>query len=386
MNTRLDSRSAIPNLAGGCVTIDLDALTRNWRALNALSGKAGTAAVVKANAYGLGIEPVVEALVASGCRVFFVALVEEGIRVKKIAPDRDVYVLNGLWEEAISIMSETGLIPVLGSLDELQLWSQYWQKRGPPKPCAIHVDTGMNRLGLQVNEATRFFADEFEGFPIKPTLIISHLACADEPENFLNRTQLQAFKPLADRFMNVPLSLANSAGIFLGSDYHFNLVRSGIALYGGEAINDVPNPMEPVVTLEARIVQIKTVKKGESVGYGGAHCCKRDSKIAITTIGYADGYHRAGFDGGFDNARGAIGGHIVPVAGRISMDLTAFDVTGIPENILGKYGWIELFGKTILLDSAARAAGTIGNELLTSLGTRYWRRIMGGPSRENRNG
>lgn len=377
--TGVDSR-----IAGGRLTINLDALVNNYATLRARSGQAKCSAVVKANAYGLGAAHVVEALWNAGCDTFFVAVPEEGFAIKQEFSEATVYVLNGIHETSVASVAEGGLVPVLSSLKQIDLWADYWQRHGSRRPCAIHVDTGMNRMGLSVEEALAFRTRNMAEHIVTPMLIMSHLACADEPSHPLNAIQLESFQSVAEAFNDIESSLANSSGIFNGPDFLFDVTRPGIALYGGEAINGTPTALKTVVTLEARILQIRHVKKGQTVSYGATHTLERDSKIATVSVGYADGYPRAGSSSGVTlrnalptGAHGFIAGKKVPQIGRVTMDLCMFDVTDIADQELDS-GWLELIGDNILLDEAARAAGTVGYELLTSLGQRYERKYISG--------
>ena len=361
------------------LTIDLSALAENWQALNAKSPRSETAAVVKANAYGLGIEQAVPALGDAGCNTFFTAMVEEGVRVRKCLPDANIFILNGIFSDTIGTAVEYGLAPVLSSLDQISIWSAMANGR----PCALHIDTGMNRLGLDMIEARKLAEDSARIKKSGAQLLMSHLACGDDPDHPQNTSQLANFQECVGLFPKLKPSFANSAAILSNPDTHFEMTRPGIAMYGGEAVNDVPNPMKPVVKSETRILQIRTSKKGDAVGYGAAHVLERDSKVAICSAGYADGYHRASSGCGVPlrgaNAKGGfgqLGAHKVPLIGRVSMDLTAFDVTDVPEDDLKNSSWIELFGPNILVDDAARACGTIGYELLTGLGSRYQREYL----------
>ena len=361
-------------LSGGRVRIDLEALVSNWKKLCSLAPDTKTSAVVKADAYGLGIEPVVNALNDAGCKTYFVALPEEGIRVKKLVPQADVFVLSGLFKNSVATYAEAGLIPVLGSVENIELWANFWRERGSRRPCAIHVDTGMNRLGLRLEEARDFVADEERRHSISPFMMMSHLACADEPDHPKNSEQLAMFKEAMGLFPGIEYSFSNSAGIIAHKDFSFDLNRPGIAIYGGEAVGGLENPMKPVVTLEARIIQMRSVKAGETIGYAATHKFTRDSKVALVAVGYADGYRRSSFDNGAPkNASGFLCGREVPGLGRVSMDISAFDVTDVPEQDLESAEWIEFFGKNLALDDVARATGTIGYELLTGLGPRYSR-------------
>lgn len=382
MGMRLHQTGADPRLAGGRLTIDLSALAANWRDLSGRSGTAKCSAVIKADAYGLGTEHVVPALLEAGCEAFFVALPEEGIAVRRIAPKADIYILNGVHEMSAATMIEAGLIPVLNSLEQIELWSRHCRERGLRSPCAIMVDTGMNRLGLTVEEALAFRARNRAEHLVSPVLMMSHLACAEEPGHPLNRLQRESFQRVADVFEDTESSLANSAGIFLDDGYTHDLTRPGISIFGGRPTAGAPNPMRPVVTLEARIVQVRHARKGETVSYGATQTLERDTAIAIVSVGYGDGYPRAGSGAGValreavpHGQHGCIGGCRVPLVGRITMDLTLFDVTDVPDGGLDD-GWIELIGPNIPLDEAAAAAGTIGYELLTNLGARYERRYL----------
>ena len=361
------------------LTIDLSALARNWQALCKCAPQSQTAAVVKANAYGLGIEDVVPALSRAGCNTFFVAMIEEGIRVRRIASNARVFVLNGIFADTVGAALEHRLSPVLSTMAQVELWAS----GGGGEGCALHVDTGMNRLGLSRQQAEELADNSGLVEACKAGVIMSHFACADDPEHPLNAEQLAKFEAIAERFPGLERSLANSAALLSNPTSCFDLARPGIALYGAEAVNDTANPMEPVVTAEARILQIRQARKGESVGYGAAQVLERDVMIAICSAGYADGYHRASSGSGVPLRKadgtggfGAIGNLRVPVLGRVSMDLTAFDVTDVPQTTLESTEWIELFGASISVDEAARACGTIGYELLTGLGQRYQRRFI----------
>jgi alanine racemase len=366
------------------LTIDLGALADNWRMLKKASGKARTGAAVKGDGYGLGIEAVVPALYDAGCRDLFVATPDEGMLARQFAPEARIFVLAGVWPGVEAQFFSHDLVPVLVSEEQIACWSNA-VAFDEEHPCALMVDTGMNRLGLSVEEALALADDPTRPASFSPVLLLSHLACASDPSHPMNRRQLESFQAVAKAYEGVDSSLANSPGIHLGPDYHFDLTRPGIAIYGGEAVDGVKNPSLPVVTAETRILQIRHGKAGEPVSYGASHVLTRDSRLAIVSTGYADGYHRAlsgsgvplrqtVHEGGF----GFVAGRRVPVAGRITMDLTIFDVTDVPESEISAGDYIELFGHNIALDDAARAAGTIGYELLTSLGNRYQRAYIGG--------
>jgi alanine racemase len=373
----LDGREkdASETAACGRVTIDLGALADNWRMLSRLAGPAATAAVVKADAYGIGLEPAARALAKAGCKTFFVALADEGVRLRACVSDAIVYILNGLPPGGAAAFSEGRLRPVLSSWPELEEWAT-WRSQGGPSGAAIHVDTGMNRLGLAMGDARRLAEDFDLMSAIAPDLLMSHLACADEPKHPKNRQQLAGFNEVRALFPDIPASLANSAGIFLGSDYHFDLVRPGISLYGGEAVLGQASATRTVATLEARVLQIREVAANERIGYGATESIGRPGRIAVLGVGYADGYHRrAGSSDVRPGARGYVNGRYAPLVGRVSMDLIAIDVTDIDGVRRGD--WVELLGTNVPVDEVARHAETIGYELLTALGRRYLRTYVG---------
>lgn len=376
---------ADPRLAGARLAIDLSALAENYRLLVRQAAPAKVAGVIKADAYGLGIEPVARALWRAGCRTFFVALPEEGIALRAVLRDAEIFVLNGLFgPEAAPAYAAHRLMPVLGSQSDLSCWEAFGWDGDRPRPCAIHVDTGMNRLGLTADEAFAFAEENALTGALSPRLLMSHMACADDPRHPLNRQQLESFQAVKRAFAEIDSSLSNSAATFLGPSFAFDMVRPGIALYGGAPVNGGENPMLPVVTAEARIVQVRHARAGETVSYGAHAKLDRDIVIAIASAGYADGYHRAGSHAGVplrgvvkEGAYGFTHGRRVPVLGRITMDLTMFDVTELGTAV-APGDWIELFGTNIAVDDAAAAAGTISYELLTSLGRRYHRTYVGG--------
>jgi len=373
-------------LAGAVLTIDLDALRENFRGLTRVCAPADTAGVVKADAYGLGVDRVVPALLKEGCSRFFVAFPFEGVAVRELAPDATIYVLNGLFsEEAAQVYAQARLVPVLNSVVDISLWETFCGVSGQRFPCAINVDTGMNRLGMTPSEALTFADENALTRALDPVLVMSHLACSDEPAHPMNRAQLESFQRVAAAFSGVESSFVNSAGILLGPDYRFDVTRPGIAVYGGAPVSGAKNPMRPVVTAQARISQIRYCKAGDTVSYGASQTIMRDTIIAVAAIGYGDGYPRSGSAAGTPlsasgqaTAHGFIAGRRVPVLGRITMDATMFDVTDLGHGAVGRGDMIELFGPNIPLDEAASAAGTIAYEMLTNLGRRYHRQYLGG--------
>jgi alanine racemase len=350
--------------AGLVTTIDLGALATNWMALADLAAPAECAAVVKADAYGIGIEAAVPRLWAAGCRTYFVALPNEGARLRAVAPDAVIYVLNGFFPDWGQAFRDSRLRPVLNTFASVESWAE----QGGDEPSAIHVDTGMNRLGLTLHEALELARRPDLLRRAAPTLLMSHLACADHPEHAQNQSQLMLFREIKAEFPDLQASLANSAGIHLGPDFRFDLVRPGIALYGAAFAHDRP-PLANVVTAKARILQVRDVAAGEAIGYGAAHRLSEEKRVAILSAGYADGYHRlAGSSDERAGAHASVRGRPAPLLGRVSMDLIAVDVTGIVGVAEGD--WAELFGPNVPIDAVADAAGTIGYELLTGLGKR----------------
>lgn len=368
--------------AGLRVTVDLTALTENWKDMTRRSGSARAAAVVKADAYGTGIEDAGEALYMAGARDFFVATVDEGVTLRLYAPDARIFVLAGIWPGTERRFFENDLVPVISSEEQLAFWMAVLSNYGD-YPCALNVDTGFNRLGIAMDEAMAIADDVSRPASFAPVLVMSHLACADDPTAAMNKQQLESFRKVSAAYEGIDSSLAASAGIFLGSDYHFDLTRPGISIYGGEAVSGMANPMRPVVTAQARVVQVRTANAGQSVSYGSTVRLTRDSRLAIVSAGYADGYMRSQSSGGVplrqsvpQGGQGFVAGRKVPVAGRITMDLTIFDVTGLPETAVLAGDYVELFGKNIAVDDVARAAGTIGYEILTNIGLRHERRYV----------
>jgi alanine racemase len=363
--------------ASGILTIDLDALVANWRKLEKTAVPAECAAVIKANAYGCGTEPVAKALARAGCKTFFVATVEEAAAARAAVPSAVLYVLNGFIQNAGEAYARIDARPVIGELNELAEWDVFCRRTGWAGGVAIHIDTGMQRLGLTVSEAQALIPRINAG-DHGISLVMSHLACAENLHHQMNARQLAAFREVASLFAGVPASLCNSSGIFLGSPYHFDMVRPGAALYGVNPTPEADNPMQPVVDLKARVMQIRHLERGDTVGYGAIWTARRPTTLAIVSAGYADGYFRAGSSN--DGTRGAevmVAGKRCPVAGRISMDLMAVDVTDLEKNTLRRGHLVTLIGEGITLDELAHHFGTIGYEVLTRLGPRYARVYKG---------
>jgi len=363
---------------GGTLTVDLDAIADNWQTLTRRLLAVECGAVVKANAYGLGLEPVTARLAEAGCKTFFVADVAEARRARTRAHEAAIYVLNGFSPEAAPAFAELNVQPVINSTMELAEWDAFVATQGWRGGAAIHIDTGMNRLGMSAEEAAALalrLQQENHGI----TLLMSHLACAEVPDHPLNASQIRLFRELRMLYHGVPASLANSAGIFIGDTAHFDLARPGAALYG---INPTPgrdNPMRNVLTLSGRILQVRKVPQGESVGYGATWNAKRASRVAIAALGYADGLLRAG--SGLDRKAG--GSAIVarkrcPIVGYISMDLACIDVTDLPDNAVRRGDSATFIGENLLIDEVAASAGTIAYEVLVRLGSRCHLAYRGG--------
>src|SRR5437764_2291367 len=362
----------------GVLTVDLDAIVANWRKLEKTAVPAECAGVVKANAYGCGTEPVARALAAAGCKTFFVATLDEAAAVRAALPSATIYTLDGFFQNSGEAYARIDCRPVIGDLNELAEWDVFCRRTGWSGGAAIHIDTGMNRLGLTTTEAQGIIPRINAG-DHGITLVMSHLVSAEQLNSPINARQLTTFREIASLFSGVPASLANSSGIFLGPQFQFDLVRPGAALYGVNPTPEADNPMQPVVELKARIVQIRNVERGETVGYGGTWTARRPTRIAVVAAGYADGYFRAASAN--DGTRGAevvVAGKRCPVAGRISMDLTAVDVTDLPPNAARRGHMVTLLGEGITVDELAHHFGTIGYEVLTSLGSRYARVYKGG--------
>lgn len=368
--------------ATGILTVDLDAVVANWRKLEKTAVPAECAGVVKANAYGCGAEQVSRALANAGCKTFFVATLDEAKVVRSAVPaSAAIYVLDGFFQNSGEAYAKIDCRPVIGELNELAEWDVFCRRSGWRGGAAIHIDTGMNRLGLTVTEAQGIIPRINAG-DHGITLVMSHLVSAEQLNSPINTRQLTAFREIASLFSGVPAALSNSSGIFLGAQYQFDLVRPGAALYGINPTPEADNPMQPVVDLKARIVQIRNIERGETVGYGGTWTARRPTRLAIVSAGYADGYFRAASAN--DGTRGAevvVAGKRCPIAGRISMDLIAVDITDLDKSAVRRGHMVTLIGEGITVDELAHRFGTIGYEVLTSLGRRFARIYKGGEAR-----
>jgi alanine racemase len=360
-----------PFATGGSVLeIDLGALAANWRLLRDRHGR-DTAAVLKADGYGLGAIEAATRLHAEGCRHFFTAHLPEAVEIRPVLPAAMLCVLHGLGPGEAETFIAHGIAPALGTLEEVIAWNAAGAALGRRLPALLHIDTGMNRTGLSPAEVDRLAATPALRAHIDLLYVMTHLVSADMPGSPVNAVQAAAFAALADRFPGVPRSIANSSGIFLGEAVGSDLARPGAALYGVNPTPGEPNPMRPVATLRARIMQLRDVPAGEGVGYDHQWRAARPSRIATLPIGYADGYHRVLGN----RAEVALGGRLCPVIGRVSMDLITIDVTDCAEAAIGD--WCEVIGPLVPVERLAALAGTNGYEILTSLGRRFHRRYLG---------
>jgi alanine racemase len=359
----------------GKLTINLDAVRENYRILRArVKTPCTIAAAVKANAYGLGANEIVGALMQEGCNDFFVAGPEEALTLRRHHKNCNLYVLSGFYQSRAEIYPAHNLIPVLGSFMEIKAYGDLARAQGKALPALLQFNTRMNRMGLGAVETQELLAnmDMLEGIDLRG--VISHLACADEPDHPMNETQYQVFKDIAEHFPNVPKSLANSSGIFLGEKYHFDMVRPGMALYGLNPTPEHENPMQSVVSLEVPIMRVRIVYEDAVVGYGATYRFDKESLIATVSAGYADGIFRALSNKGAFYWKGIR----LPIRGRVSMDLTTVDVSDVPKGERPRPGdYLEILGPHQDADDLAKDAGTIGYEVLTNLGNRYERRYIG---------
>jgi alanine racemase len=345
--------------AHAVLEVDLPAIVANWRDLCARHA-GDVAAVLKADAYGLGASHVAPVLAAAGCRHFFVALLAEAIALRPLVPHAMIAVLNGLLPGSEPLYVSHRIAPVLGSLDEIHRWAG----RGP---ALLHIDTGMARLGLDEAELQTLAASPGLLGSWRPSHVMTHLVSAEDPADPMNHAQRARFHAARALLPEIATSFANSSGIFLGDGFASDLARPGAALYGLNPTPAAANPMRPVVTLRARVLQVRQLRIGQSVGYNATWRAARPSRIAAIGVGYADGWARALSSRGharFDGTR-------VPLVGRVSMDITTFDVTDHPGITAGS--WLELIGPQHSADRVAQEAGTNGYEILTSLGRRYHR-------------
>lgn len=360
------------NQAGAILSIDLGAIRENYRSLRSRLAGGKCAAVVKANGYGLGAARVANALMEDGCEAFFVAHVAEGVELERaIGRDVAIYILNGIPPGAEAQCAAAGLIPVINSIEQLEAWRANGRRLGRALPAALQIDSGMSRLGLAPSEVDAIAADPvvLDGIDLK--LVMSHLACADEPDSPANALQIRNFEALRAKLPPAPASLANSSGIFLDGGFHFDLARPGAALYGVNPTPGKPNPMRQVVNLAAKIIQTRALEEGVGVGYGHSYRAAGGLSFATISLGYADGWPRHAASRAFHD------GVPLPFAGRVSMDSIVLDISALPAGALAAGDTVELIGAHQTVDDVAAQAGTIGYEILTGLGRRFHRIYKG---------
>jgi alanine racemase len=354
---------ALHDFEAAQVIIRLGAVVANYRTFQKLAAPSSVAAVVKADAYGLGAEFVSAALaLRAQCDTFFVARIEEGIALRPVVPAARIFILDGAPPDSVPALISYRLTPVLNSLADIAAWSAAASEAGRELDAALHVDTGMNRLGIPPRELAVLVAESRKRlWSLRIVLVMSHLACADEPDSKLNAAQLDRFRAALAMLPSAPASLASSGGVLLGRDYAFDVVRPGLGLYGGNPQPTKDNPFAVVVRLTGRVLQLRRVDKGESVGYGASFLAKRPTVVATVALGYADGLMRAIGNRG----SAAVLGARVPIIGRVSMDLATLDVTDVRGVSPGCE--VEFVGDTISLEEVAAAAGTVSYEILTAL-------------------
>jgi alanine racemase len=356
--------------SGAVLTVDLAAIRANYRLLRARAAPAICSAVLKSDAYGLGAPAVAKALYGEGCRHFFVAHLDEGIALRPLlAPDAEIFVLHGPLPDTEAEFVRHGLIPVLNSVPQVAGWRAQAALAGRPLAAMVQVDTGMSRMGLSPAEVELWLADEHFLDGIALRCLISHLACADEADHPMNARQLARFQALRARLPACPASLANSSGVFLSPDFHFDLVRPGAALYGIAPQAGAANPMAPVVRLQGKVIQTRTIEAGDHVGYSLRYTAAATCRVATVAVGYADGWLRSSSNRGV----ALVDGVRVPQIGTISMDSITFDVGAVPDERLAPGMLIDLISAEHPVDAVAALAQTIAYEVLTSLGSRYYR-------------
>lgn len=370
IKTNRQSKANRTGGAPGYLTIDLSALARNYERMAGEVAPASAAAVVKADAYGLGADRVAPKLYAHGCRQFFVAQFMEAERLRPLIPaDAMLFVLNGLQPGNEAACADEGIVPVINSLEQWRQWAGAALALGRKLPAVLQFDTGMSRLGVPPDERATLASLLKPESGIDVLFIMSHLASADETASEQNGEQLAEMNRVAAEFPQFPVSFANSGGVILGKAYHGGLARPGIALYGGAPTTGRVNPMEPVVRLDVAVVQTRSVPAGTRVGYSGSHVTAGATRLATIAAGYADGLPRS-----LSN-KGAVyhDGIRLPIVGRVSMDSITIDISALPEGSLKLGSLVEVLGPHQTLEDVARDAGTISYEILTGLGQRFAR-------------
>lgn len=362
-------KKVIPPSVSGYLEIDLAAITDNYHALQSKLGSVACGAVVKADGYGFGAAQVSQKLAQKGCTYFFVAHLEEGLALRQVLPDSKIYVFSGLFPGTAKAFIDAQLIPVINNYVTLEEWLSYASVLNQSMPLVLHIDTGMSRIGMDRDDVKKMIENWPNFSCANIHFLMSHLACSENLSHPMNLQQLEQFQKIKEIFPRLKGSLASTEGIFLGSNYHFDIVRAGKGLFGLYQSPDSTVVLKSCLTLKGRVVQIRTAFKGEFVGYGATCTLTRDSRLAVVGIGFADGYFRGLSNKGYM----LIEGYTVPVLGRISMDYTVVDVTDIPESLLYRGMWADVFNSTLTLDESAKAIGTISREISTHFGQRLFR-------------
>ena len=376
----------IPPGAASVLIVDLEAIAHNYRQMQSQAPSAEVGVSIKSDAYGLGAANIAPALASAGCTTFFVATAAEGATLRPAIPDAEIVILNGPDTANAKLFGKHGLTPALNSLGQIEVWRAAVSTSQSHKPAYLHIDTGMSRLGLGDAEMSQLCADSALLRGIDVAMMMSHLACAEEPNSPMNRQQRDRLRAAAAKLSAltgpVRTSLANSAGVFLGADFHLDMVRAGASIYGLDFLDQKVSEIKQVVHLYAKILQVRDVDKPDTVGYGAAHRVNGPSRIATLATGYGDGYLRtAGRLSAQDKrplATTYIGDKAAPVVGRVSMDLLTVDISDVPTETAQPGGYAELIGDHFSADDLADVAGTIGYEVLTRLGQRHHRIYRGG--------
>ena len=350
------------------LTVNLDAIAANYHQLKDLHTKKNSAAVVKANAYGLGVEPVARRLAKEGCETFFVATLSEAIELRGILPNVIIYVFHGIYAGEEPLFIEHNIRPVLNSMEQTARWKPV-AASNPNAKAALHVDTGMCRLGLTPYEMSSITDGQKIITECNISLLMTHLACASDPSHPLNTQQLENFAEAKAVFSGIETSFANSSGLYLGDDYHEDLGRPGCSLYGITPRGVDNNPMQHVATLKAPIIQIRQISRDQTIGYGGTTRVSAGMKVAVISCGYADGLHRTASH----QLSGFVSEYRAKILGRVSMDMTCYDVTHIPDATLAEEAAITLISEKQTVDRVAQICHTIGYEVFTSLSARVER-------------
>ena len=369
-----DATASIPAGATGVILVDLARLAANWQALARHVAPAECGAVVKADAYGVGADRVIPTLYEAGCRSFFVATLHEAAHARRLAPSAAVYVLDGLLPGTARELAALGVTPALTSLEDARTWGSLASNGVRTPPVALHVDTGLHRLGMSAKEVRELARDAALLRRLDIALVMSHLACADEASHPMNREQLDVFHRLRSGLPPARASLAASDGLMLGADFHLDLVRPGYALYGGQAAPERTTPVDAIVRVQARILQVHDVAVGGRIGYSASYRAQSPRRVATIAAGYADGVFRHA-SATNETAGGAVAfrDKRAPIVGRVSMDLITVDVTGFDDPAPQRGDWVDLVGPDLPIEVVGRAAGTIGYEVLTRLGPRFHR-------------